>query len=375
VAVGWLWFAGTLVPVIGLVQVGSQTMADRYSYFPLIGIFIAVAWGAAEISEGWRWQRLTLAFGGVGLLAACFICTQIQVKYWQNSITLFSHTIQVTGDNAMAQQNLGHALSLAGRPDEAIRHLDEAIRIKPGFPQAYFNRGSQYGVQGKLEQAIADFREAIHYNPGYEQAYCNLGKALVLKGELEEARTNFLAALRCKPDYAEAHAKLGNLLVLQSNYKEALEHLSAAVRIQPDYDEGQYYLGAALVRQGAYREAADRLRAAVKLKPDYASALNDLGWLLATCTDARVRNVPEAIRAAARACELTGQTDPMYLDTLAVAQSEAGQFAEAIALTEKAVRQAATKGDSAVAAQLETHLKFYQAGRTYSQGVADPNAR
>jgi protein O-mannosyl-transferase len=373
VAVGWLWFAGTLVPVIGLVQVGSQTMADRYSYLPLVGLFIAVVWGVEEITAGWRWQRLTLALSGGSILAACFICTQSQVKYWQNSIMLFSHTIQATGDNALAQQNLGHALSLAGRPDEAIEHLSEAIRIRPGYEQAYFNRGNQYGVQGKLEQAIADFREAVRYKPDYEQAYCNLGKALVLQGKMEEARTNFMEALRYKPDYAEAHTKLGNVLVLQGNFQDAREHLSAAVRVQPDYDEGQYYLGAALVRQGEYREASAHLRAAVKLKPDYASALNDLGWLLATCTDAQVRNVPEAIHCATRACELTGKADPMYLDTLAVAQSEAGQFAEAIALTQKAIREATTRGDSVTAAQLETHLNFYRAGRSYTQGVADSN--
>ena len=223
-------------------------------------------------------------------------------------------------------------------------------------------------MQGKVELAIADYREAIRYQPDYEQAYCNLGKALALEGKLGEARTNFLAALRWKPDYAEAHTKLGNVLVLQGQITEALEHLHAAVRIQPDYDEGQYFLGAALARQQRFREAAACLRAAIQVNSRYASALNDLGWLLATCPDVQVRNVPEAIRCARRACELTGDADPMHLDTLAVAQSEAGQFTEACTLTEKAIGQAMAVGNSAVAAQLQAHLNLYRAGRSYTLG-------
>jgi protein O-mannosyl-transferase len=375
-AVGWLWFAGTLVPVIGLVQVGSQAMADRYTYLPLVGLFVALVWGVTEVTARWRRQQLALGLVGGSLLAACFVCTRFQVGYWQNSITLFSHAIQVTGDNALAQHNLGHALSHKGQQDEAIQHLDEAIRIKPGYPQAYFNRGNAYGVQGKLEQAIADYREAIHFKPDYEQAYCNLGKALALQNKLEEARTNFLAALRCKPDYAEAHTKLGNVLVLQGNTGEALEHLHTAVRIQPDYDEGQYFLGAALVQQKKFPEAAACLRAAIQANPRYASALNDLGWLLATCPDAQVRNVPEAIRCAKRGCELVGNADPKHLDTLAVAQSEAGQFTEASVLTEKAIGQATAAGDSALAAQLQAHLNIYRAGHSFTQGgsAAVPNS-
>jgi tetratricopeptide (TPR) repeat protein len=329
---------------------------------------MAGVWGVTNATAGWRWQRLALGFGGGSLLAACFVGTWFQVRYWQDSITLFSHAIQVTEDNALAQHNLGHALSRAGKQGEAIVHLDEALRIKPGYPQAYFNRGNAYGVQGKIEEAIADYHEAIRNQPDYEQAYCNLGKALALEGKLDEAQTNFQAALRWKPDYAEVHTKLGNVLVLQGKTRDALEHLHAAVRIQPDYDEGQYFLGAALARQKQFGEAAACLRAAIRAKPDYASALNDLGWLLATCSDARVRNVPEAISCARRACELTGNANPSHLDTLAVALAEIGKFAEASVLTEKAIGEATAAGDSAIAAQLQAHLNLYRAGRSYTQG-------
>ncbi|HVM49258.1 MAG TPA: tetratricopeptide repeat protein [Candidatus Acidoferrum sp.] len=370
-AVGWLWFVGTLVPVIGLVQVGSQAMADRYTYVPLVGLFVAVVWGASEAAGAWPWRRPALAVAGVGVLAACFCCTRIQGGYWRNTIALFTHTVQVTGDNALAQHNLGHALSHAGRQEEAIQHLNEAIRIKPGYPQAYFNRGNAYGVQGQVEQAIADYRQAIHFKPDYEQAYYNLGKGLALEGKLDEACTNFMAALRCKPDYAEAHTKLGNALVLEGRLDQALPHLREAVRIQPDYDEGQYYLGAALARQRHYAEAVTCLRTATRLNPSYASALNDLAWLLATCPDPKLRNVPEAVTLARKACKLSSDADPMYLDTLGVAESESGQFKEAIARTEKAIQEAKQADNSALAAQLETHLAAYRGGSSYTRAFSE----
>lgn len=368
--VGWLWFVGTLIPVIGLVQVGSQSMADRYTYVPLIGIFVAITWGMTQALERWQWGRMALRLSGVGLLAVCFVRTHIEVTYWQDSVTLFARAVQVTGPNALAQHNLGHALLHSGKPAEAINHFDESLRIKAGYPQAYFNRGDAYGALGNVEKAIADYREAIHYKPDYEQAYCSLAKALVLEGRLEEARTNFMEALRLKPDYAEAHTKLGNLLLLGGYQAEAIEHLSAAVKIQPDYDEGQYYLAGALVRGRDFRGAANHLRTALKVRPGYPAALNDLGWLLATCPDAGVRNVSEAIHCATRACELTGNVDPSYLDTLAVAQSEAGQLPEAIRLTEKAILKANDAKNPSLATELELHLKFYRAGRSYTQGAA-----
>ncbi len=368
VPVGWFWFIGTLIPVIGLVQVGSQAMADRYTYFPLIGLLVSVAWGATDLTARWRYQRLGLGLVGAGMLVVCFACTWVQVGYWRDSITLFSYARRVTQRNALTEHNLGHALSLHGRQREAIEHFDEALRLKPGYPQVYYNRGNAYGVLGELEPAIADYREAVRNKPDYEQAYCNLAKGLALQDKLDEALTNFLAALRCKPDYAEAHTKLGNVLLLQGAVAAAMPHLYEAVRIDPTYAEGHYYLAAALARQKKFTEAVAAFRAAIRAKPDYASALNDLAWLLATRPESQNRDVPEAVRLARRACELTQYASPAYLDTLAVAESEAGQLTEAAAWTEKAVTLAATAGDGALAAQLQGRLAAYRAGHSYTQG-------
>ncbi len=367
VLVGWLWFVGTLVPVIGLVQVGSQALADRYTYIPHIGLFVALTWGVADLTAGWPGRRLALSFGGAVVLTGCFVCTQFQVGYWKNSLTLFAHALAVTRDNPLAELNLGHALSLVGNQREAIEHFNRAIQLKAGYPQAHFNRGNIYGVWGRLEEAMADYHEAIRRKPDYEQAYCNLAKALAQQSRFDEAKSNFLAALRYKPDYAEAHTKLGNLLLLQGLVAQAMPHLREAVKVEPTYSEGHYYLAAALARQKQFAEAAAAFRAAIRAKPDYPSALNDLAWLLATQPDPEIRNVPEAVRLAQRACELTRNGGPMYLDTLAVAQSEAGQFKEAVALTEKALALATAAGDAALAAQLETRLTNYNAGRSYTQ--------
>ncbi len=367
VLMGWLWFLLTLVPVIGLVQVGSQAMADRYTYIPLIGVFIAITWGLADLTANWRCRRLALGLSGAVLLTDCLVCTQFQVRYWNNSLSLFGHAVEITQGNWMAEHNLGHALSVAGNYREALQRFNRAIQLEPGYPPSYFTRGGVHAVQGRLDEAIADYHEAIRLKPNYEQAYCNLAKVLAQQLRFDEAKTNFLAALRWKPDYAEAHTKLANVLLLQGLVSEAMPHLREAVKIQPDYDEGQYFLGGALARQKKFPEAAACFRAAINVKPNYPAALNDLAWLLATQAHAKSRDVPEALRLAQRACELTGNSDPMYLDTLAVTHSEAGQFKEAASLTEKAVALATAAGDGELAAQLGRRLGLYRAGRSYTQ--------
>ena len=368
--VGWLWFGGMLAPVIGLVQVGSQAAADRYMYLPLVGLAVAVTWTAAALASRWRYGRAVAVGLAAAVLAGSGICTRFQLQYWQNSIALFSHTLDVTRDNPTALHNLAHALSLTGNQRAALPYFNEVLRRWPTYAMGYFNRGCALAVQGKLEEATADFQAAIRCQPDYEEAYYHLACALVLQSRLEEARTNFLAALRCKPDYAEAHTKLGNLLWVQGATNEAMAHLNTAVTLRPDYEEGCYYLGGALAREGQFAKAAAAFRSAIKAKPAYEAAFNDLAWILATRPETQVRNVSEAIRCAERACELTHHANPLYLDTLAVARSEAGQFSEATALTDEAVGLARAAGDKTLAAQLESRLSFYQAGRSYTQGRA-----
>lgn len=180
---GWLWYLGTLVPVIGLVQVGSHAMADRYTYVPLIGLFIMIAWGSCDISERWRYRKIVLAISTGVLLCASMISTGSQVRYWQNSVALFEHTLDVTANNWLAHNNMGIALARRGKFDEAIAHYSETLRIKPDYAPAYSNLGIVFAVQEKAEEAIAHFRKALQINPDYTAARKNLEVALAVQRE------------------------------------------------------------------------------------------------------------------------------------------------------------------------------------------------
>jgi protein O-mannosyl-transferase len=368
---GWLWYLGTLVPVIGLVQVGNQAMADRYSYVPLLGIFVAVTWSIAEALAPRRYGKAVLAGVGASILAGCFIATSFQLTYWKDSISLFSRALTVCPEqNFLAQHNLGHALSMSGNQREAMEHFREALRIAPKYTVAHFNWGNSLGVQGKTAEAIVHYREAIRLEPTYEQAYYHLGKALALAGDLEGARSNLLLALRYKPDYGEAMVRLGNLLVLQRVEPEGMRWLSQAVTAEPDEPEAWYYLGAALARQGRRPEAVQRFRQALKLQPRLVLALNDLAWVLATESDPKIRDVSESIRLGRTACQETHFDNPMYLDTLAVALSEGGQFAEAVAQTRRAIEIAQAQHEPNLVRELENHLARYLEKRPYTAKAA-----
>jgi hypothetical protein len=216
--VGWLWYLGTLVPVIGLVQVGLQSMADRYTYVPLIGIFILIAWGVPELLNRWRYRRFALASAAVGILFALMVVTYVQIGYWRNNIILYEHAIKVTSENAWAQNNLGYTLSLQGKTREAIAHFQKAISIN-NPADAHYNLGTMLASQGKLDEAIYQFRESIRIRPDYAKAYNNLGSALLYQGSRDEAIASYREALRLNPDYTIAQENLKNALAAQKKFR------------------------------------------------------------------------------------------------------------------------------------------------------------
>ena len=234
-AVGWLWYLGTLVPVIGLVQVGDHAMADRYTYVPLIGLFIMIAWGSCDISKRWRYRRIVLPISTGVLLCASMISTGFQLRHWQNSTTLFEHALDVTADNTLAHTNLGVVLAGQGKPDEAVFHYTQALRIKPDHLEARINMGVALAAQGKLDEAVAHYSQALHIKPDFAGAHYNLGNALLEQGKTEEAIKHFREALRIKPNDAEVHNNLGIVLAKQGKTEEAIKHFLEALRIKPGY--------------------------------------------------------------------------------------------------------------------------------------------
>ena len=206
--IGWLWYLGTLVPAIGIVQVGTQAMADRYTYLPLIGLFIAVTWGAGDLLDRWKQAKVPAMVAATAALVACVVVSRVQVGYWQGSPTLWRHALDVTTDNYAAHTYYGNALAAQGKTDAAIAEYGEALRIRPDYPEAHNNLGPVLAAQGKLDEAIEQFREAIRLRPNYADAYSNLGVALASQGKWDQAVVQYNSALRFDPDHARARANL-----------------------------------------------------------------------------------------------------------------------------------------------------------------------
>ena len=328
--VGWLWFVVMLVPVIGLVKVGMQQMADRYTYLPLVGVFVAVVW---EISDRLSASPLRLpvlgAAAGAALLA-CVLATGTQLNHWRDSERLFRHALGATQDNYLAHNNLGFALFTRGEIDEAIRHYETALRI----------------------------------NPLYEDAHSNLGRALSERGKYDEAAAHFETTLRLRPDDVKAHNNLGNVLALQGKHEQAVIHFAEAVRPNPDHANAHNNLALSYGRLGRTGQAIAHYREALRSQPDFVAALNNLAWTLAAHPDAQFRNGAEAVQLATRACELTHYQQPIPLATLSAAYAEAGQFNEAVTLAERA-QNLADPGRTALAARLQEMLDTFRAGRAY----------
>jgi protein O-mannosyl-transferase len=245
--VGWLWYLVTLLPVIGLIQLAGYSHADRYTYVPLIGVFIALTWGAAEVISHWR--RLALAGVGAAVAAMTLLClvrARQQVGYWKESETLFRHALAVTKDNWLAHINLGETLDAKGQIDEAIRHYEEAVRLKPDHPSAHINLGAALNDKGDTDEAIRQYQEALRLKPDHDQAHNNLGIALGRKGQTGEAIRQFQEAIRLKPDYAEAHSNLGTAFYQQGRTGEAIREYQEALRLKPDYADARRNLDAVL---------------------------------------------------------------------------------------------------------------------------------
>jgi Tfp pilus assembly protein PilF len=250
-AVGWLWYMGTLVPVIGLVQVGGQSMADRYTYLPLIGLFIIAAWGLPELVERFSHRRVLLSAVATPLLVVFAVLAWFQVTRWKDSVSLFEHTVRVTSDNYRIHYNLGVVLERRGELDDAIMHYSEAIRIRPHYVSANFNLGNALAKQGKLDHAFARLSEAVRLKPDLREARLNLGATLARQGKLDEAIAQYAEILQLHPDFSEARVNLGASLAVQGRREEAIAHFSEVLRVEPDHPRARLLLQATRSQQAS----------------------------------------------------------------------------------------------------------------------------
>jgi tetratricopeptide (TPR) repeat protein len=481
---GWLWFLGMLVPVVGFVQVGKQAWADRYTYLPHIGLFVALVWGFSKAklqnpnpkvpdaatehappnkqqatrttenaarstlhaqpqtgsTSGLTFDVSRLTFRASGIVFALLVLvlaflTYCQTTFWRNDTTLFQHAAAVTENNFVAYGVLANTLLPEKKWTEAIALCQKAIALSPGYTEAHNTLGIIYNQQGRYDDAIASFRQALQTDATYPDAYVgladifnrqkkyadaeaqcrealrfeplhltatfNLAIALHNEGKLDEAASYYRRVLEAQPKFFAAHRYLGNVLVAQGKAGEAIPHFLAALETQPKDVDTHVVLGVALLdrgkldeantqflealrlqptnsianyqlalsrqSQGQAREAIDHYHAALRAQPDWPEALNNLAWLLAANPDAAIRNGPEAVSLAERACKLTEEKEPLFLGTKAAAYAEAGRFAEAIAAAEKARDLATAAGLKEVAEKNRELLELYRSGKAYHE--------
>jgi protein O-mannosyl-transferase len=334
---GWFWYLVMLVPVIGLVQVGEQGHADRYTYLPDVGLFVVVVWFAADVATV-RMSRSRLAVttaAAVSIILALTWAAFIQTSYWRNSETLWTHALAVTSDNDVAHNNLGYLCTDHGELDKAISHFESAARIRSGKQDAHYNVGSAF-VQ------------------------MNLADALARKGRSDEAMTHYEQAIRLQPDYADAYYNRGNVLFAKGRIDEAIADWEKTLQIQPNDADAHTGLGNALLRKGSLSEAIAHYEQALGLAPEDPHSRNNIAWVLATASDASIRDGTRAVGFAQEAVQLSGGREPRFLRTLAAAYAESGRFPEALAVAQQAVVIASMQGKTDVANRLEKDLVLYR---------------
>ncbi len=337
--VGWLWYLGTLVPVIGLVQVGSAAMADRYTYFPLVGIFMAMAFGARDLAA--RFQFPTAAVAAVAglVLAACLGLTENQLRYWHDSGSLFAHALAVTADNPNARIDYGVALE----------------------------------QQGRFPEALAEYRDAVRLSPDNVQAQYNIGNLLAKMGRLEEARPELVKAVGLNPKSASLHDALGAVLVELGRFPEALAEFNEALRLDPGLAGAHFDIAKALLKQGRDAGAIDEFRAALRLDPDNFKILAYTAHVLAADETPQIRDGQTAVVLALKANALSGNSQPFVFDAVGMACAEAGRFDEAQQAAQAAIDLATAAGMKKIE-PLQQRLELYKNHQPWRESFRATNA-
>lgn len=378
---GWLWFLGMLVPVIGLVQVGDQSMADRYTYLPVVGLFVAVVFGLAESTGKWP-ARAPLAASAVAL-AACVVVTEHQLTFWQDSESLFTHALAVTGANAPASMMLGIADEKLGRNDAAQQHYRDAVAEddslivqvaggeKRSFTaQAELILGQAAEQKGRVNDAIQYYREALQRDPDIVEAHNNLGNLLDSLGKPDEALAEYRAAVKLRPTTPLVHENLGTQLAEMGRFDEAMSEYMEAARLAPADARPVYLMGKAQLRRGQTGAAVAAFENALHLNPDDCPSLIYLARVLAADESAVNRNGVRAVALAEKANNLTGGAQPFILGTLAMAYAECGRFDDARKTVQSAIDQA-SGASPAMLNRLREQLKLYVANQPFRESFTN----
>ena len=331
--VGWLWFLGTLVPVIGILQSGTQAHADRYTYLPSIGLFIMVVWLAGDWAGESRARNYKRGTFGVLWLGGLLVAAHQQTFYWRDSITLWNHTISSTGENALAQGNLGVAYLEDGDAREAEKHLREQFQIDPSSADSHYNLGYLAHQVGRTNEAVAEYHQALKIAPKHTFARLSLGFELFIQGHEEEAFGEFYHVY--KPDTPRVEICLDLAEKLSNHQKD--------------------------------REAISVLEEALRKFPSNQLVQNNLAWLLSTNKNFSLRDGQRSLVLALKASAATGSKDPRILDTLSAAYAETGDFVKALETAQAGLKLAEASGNKELAFGLKKEIALYYEGKPFRQ--------
>ncbi|MGA2171845.1 MAG: tetratricopeptide repeat protein [Sedimentisphaerales bacterium] len=352
--VGWLWYLGTLVPVIGVVQVGSQAMADRYTYLPSIGIFIMLAWGIDDFLAGWKYKKVLIGLTTSIALIALLIGTRVQLSYWQNTRTLYRHTLEITRNNYVIYNNYGCCLQEHGELDSAVENFNKALQLKPDYVAAMNNLGMALMAQGRIDEAAIQWEKVLAMEPYHPNANANLGRAFAAQGRYEEAVNHFNTALKIKPDLPGAYYMLGDIYYRMGNHELAAENFRQAIRIQPDNVTALNNLGIIYGEQGKINEAIQKWNEALVIDPNLIHT--HLNLALALAQEGQHRPAIEHYSFALR----LDPNQPEVLVELAASYAATGNLDQAIKITEKALNLAISAGNNEMASQIQEQLQSYK---------------
>jgi len=358
--VGWFWYAGMLLPVIGIVQVGIQGHADRYMYLPQIGLTIIVTWGVAAVSKNWQYRREFLSILCLAIIALLVYSDRLQATYWQDSLSLWEHAAAVTPDNETVREHLSDAYLEKGLTDDAITQAKHALRVLPDSADAQGTLGAALARKGELNDALVHLRRALELNPQLIRAHYNIGNVLAEEGNIDEAITNYEAEIRIYPSFVEGHNNLARALFGKGDISTAMAHLKTALRLNPNFAEARNNFGIALSQSGDVPGAIAQWNKTLELQADNIDAHCNLAWVYATSPDSTIRDGSKAVELAERALQLSDQKNARIWRLAAAAYAEAGKFADAIKAAQNGLALAQAAGDTTLAQTLEMNIKLFE---------------
>ena len=347
--VGWLWYVIMLAPVIGIIEVGLQGHADRYTYLPQVGLYIAITWLAADISVSNPAQKRILGTVGVISVTALTVCSWKQTTYWKNSESLWTHTLAVTKDNDVALTNLGNYFMQQGRLDDAVASLQRALDVRSAS-------------------------ENQHYSLSLAIIHATMGEALARIGRLDDALDHLRQAVELRPDFPDAHYNLGAVIFRKGDLDGAIAEWQSALALHPNDPGTNTGLANAFVQKGLFREAVPHYKIALKADPDSPLALNNLAWVMSAGPDDSVRNGTAAVELALRLNQVTNRSNPGFIRTLAAAYAEAGQFDKAAETAQTASNLAESQGQPELARKIDEETNLYRDHRPFRDPTL-PNAK